>query len=190
MRRAADARTSALRLTGRRDPIDAARRHVYDRAALRAQDTEILTELFSVGRAVLLARRDVAFPIEHDQVAVVRSGDRVSPPGDQFAGARGCGAVERHFRNKSVTERLQFGEGECPQGRIGHLGGIGLAACGRVRRELLAKQVRPFSRFGGVRGELFGRQFLHELVQNDAAHATPFDCHWGVELSLSETQSD
>jgi len=44
-----------------------------------------------------------------------------------------------------------------------------------------AKQVRSFSRFAGVCGELCGRQFLHELVQNDAAQATAFDRHWGVE---------
>jgi hypothetical protein len=80
-----------------------------------------------------------------------------------------------------MTERLELGEREGSQGRIGHLNGIQLATCLPICRELLVKQVRPFSRFVGVRGELSGRQFLHELVQNDTAQATAFDRHRCVE---------
>jgi integrase len=133
-------------LIGRPDPIGAARSHVNSRTALRAKYAQILAELFSVGGAVALTGRDVTFPIEHDQVAIVRSGDGIRSPRNQFAGARGRRAVQSHFRSEPMNEWLQFGEGECPQSRLRHLSGIGLAARGRVRRELLAEQVRPFSR--------------------------------------------
>ena len=102
-----------IRSTQCPNPIDATRRHVDDRPTLRAQDTQILAELLLIGRAVPFARRDVVFPIEYNQVAVLCPGDRVRPPGDLFAVARGTGAVERHFRNEKMTERLQFGEREC-----------------------------------------------------------------------------
>jgi hypothetical protein len=61
--------------------------------ALRAQGAEILSELLPVGRTVSLGRREIAFPIEYDHIAIVGSGDRICPPGDQFAGVHGCGAV-------------------------------------------------------------------------------------------------
>jgi hypothetical protein len=168
-------------LIGRPDPIGAARSHVNNRTALRAKYAQILAELFSVGGAVALTGRDVTFPIEHDQVAIVRSGDGIRSPRNQFAGARGRRAVQRHFRSEPMNEWLQFGEGECPQSRLRHLSGIGLAARGRVRRELLAEQMRPFSRLAAVRGEFAGRQFLHKLMQNDAAQATTLDRRWSVE---------
>jgi hypothetical protein len=87
-----------------------------------------------------------------------------------------CGVPEPAFAYQwaRLATPACRGEGECAEGRVRHLVGIGLAGCRRVRRELLAKQVRPFSRFAGVRSELSGRQFFHELVQNDAAPATAF----------------
>ena len=142
---------------------------------------KILTELLPIGHAVSSARRNVGFPIEHDQIAVVCQGDRIGAAGNQFVGARGRSAVQRHFRNEPLNERLQFGQGKCAEGGVRHLAGIGLADCRRVRRELLAKEVSPFPHFAGFRVELSGRELLHKLVQNDAAQATALDQHWGVE---------
>ena len=44
---------------------------------------KILTELLPIGHAVLSARRNIAFPIEHDQITVVCQGDRIGAAGNQ-----------------------------------------------------------------------------------------------------------
>jgi hypothetical protein len=59
------------RSTCRVDPVDTARSHVHDRAAVCVQDVKSDRVAPDRRHSILSPRRDIAVPTEHDQITVV-----------------------------------------------------------------------------------------------------------------------